>query len=164
MEQIRCPFCHEYVDRAEFPDHRQQHLRLRQDGQQAEYVTLPQEDRDQGSLADVPKVYVHRVCGAATGMPEEIIRSYLKDPFLYSADQTFCTGCGYHVPFRECVWTETGEDLQTYMNKLRLRRREILRKEHAAQHARVEKRRRKKARLRPGLFKRILAGLSRLFE
>jgi hypothetical protein len=56
-------------------------------------------------------------------MPDEIIRSYLKDPFLYSADATFCCGCGTHVPWRECCWVETGEDLQTYTDKLRAKKR-----------------------------------------
>jgi hypothetical protein len=52
-------------------------------------------------------------------MPEEIIRSYLMNPYLSSADTTFCTGCGKHVPCRELRWLETGEDLQTYTDRLR---------------------------------------------
>ena len=58
-------------------------------------------------------------------MPEEIIRSYLKNPYMYMADATFCCGCGKHVPFRECKWTETGEDLQTYTDKLRAAKAEM---------------------------------------
>jgi hypothetical protein len=54
----------------------------------------------------VPSVYVHRKCGVTTGMPEEIVRSYLRNPYMYLADATFCCGCGTHVPFRECTWTE----------------------------------------------------------
>jgi hypothetical protein len=41
------------------------------------------------------------------------------------ADETFCGGCGTHVPFRECVWVETGEDLQTYTDKLRAAKPEM---------------------------------------
>ena len=125
MEQIRCPYCHEFIDKAEFPAHEAAHRKTRPDGQQSEYATLPEEERAQGDLAGVPKVYVHRKCGAATGMPEEIIRSYLQNPYLYSADATFCCGCGKHVPFRECVWTETGEDLQSYTDKLRAAKPEM---------------------------------------
>jgi hypothetical protein len=139
MKQVRCSFCHEYVDQATYAAHCEQHLKPRADGQQTDYTTLPPEDREQGSLRGVPQVYVHRCCGATTGMPEDIIRSYLKNPYLYLADQTFCTGCGKHVPFRDCEWTETGEELQSYMDRLRAEKPEI----------------------RPGLLKRMLIALAR---
>lgn len=74
-------------------------------------------------------------------MPEEIVRSYLKNPYLYLADETFCAGCGVHVSFSDCEWTETGEDLQVYMNRLRA----------------------EKPELRPGLLKRILVGVLNFF-
>lgn len=119
MSQIRCPYCHRHVDQAAYADHVAGHQAIRSDGQQADYVTLPEEDREDGDLTGVPRSYRHRRCGAVTGMPEEIIRSYLKNPHLYGADQTFCCGCGGHVPLRECVWIETGEDLQTYTDRLR---------------------------------------------
>jgi len=125
MAQVRCPYCHEYIDESAYPAHEARHVKARADGQQTDYATLPEEDRDQGDLAGVPKVYVHRKCGVATGMPEEIIRSYLANPYMYMADATFCCGCGTHVPFRECVWTETGEDLQTYTDKLRASKPEM---------------------------------------
>ena len=125
MAQVRCPFCHEYIDSSDFPAHQAEHVKDRGDGQQSEYATLPPEQREEGDLTGVPRVYVHRKCGGMTGMPEEIIRSYLKNPYLYSADATFCTGCGKHVPFRECNWTETGEDLQTYTDKLRAAKPEM---------------------------------------
>jgi hypothetical protein len=125
MAQVRCPYCHKYFDEAAFPAHEAEHLKKRPDGQQTDYATLPEEERAQGDLAGVPKVYVHRKCGVATGMPEEIIRSYLKNPFMYMADRTFCCGCNRHVPFRECVWAETGEDLQSYMDKLRAAKPEM---------------------------------------
>lgn len=141
MGTVRCQYCHEYVDEADYPAHEAEHLQLRPDGQQSEYATLPPEEREEGDLADVPTVYVHVKCGAATGMPDEIVRSYLKNPYLYLADATFCTGCGRHVPFRECEWTETGEDLQTYMNRLRAAKPE----------------------LRPGILKRMLIGFVKLF-
>ena len=125
MPKVRCPYCHERIDKADYPAHEEAHLALRPDGQHSEYVTLPDGEREAGDLAGVPQVYAHRKCGVATRMPEEIVRSYLKNPYLYSADQTFCCGCGKHVPFRACVWTETGEDLQSYTDKLRAAKPEM---------------------------------------
>jgi hypothetical protein len=119
MASIRCPFCHEYISEEEYPAHADRHLQRRDDGQQTDYATLPPDERAEGSLEGVPRVYVHRKCGEATRMPEEIIRSYLANPWLYSADATFCCGCGDHVPFAECKWVETGENLQRYMDRLR---------------------------------------------
>jgi hypothetical protein len=125
MSQKRCPYCHEYIDASDYPAHEAEHVKARPDGQQTDYATLPEEERDQGDLAGVPRVYVHTKCGGGTGMPEDIIRSYLKNPYMYMADATFCTGCGKHVPFRECVWVETGEDLQSYMDRLRAEKPEL---------------------------------------
>jgi hypothetical protein len=103
----------------EYGAHCREHTRLRPDGQQNDYVTLPTEEREQGSLEGVPKVYRHGRCGGCTVMPEEIIRPYLKNPFTYMADRSFCTSCGMHVPCRELVWVETGENMQDYNNRLR---------------------------------------------
>jgi hypothetical protein len=141
MAQVRCEFCHEFIPQSEYAAHCAEHTKLRADGQQTDYVTLPEEDRDRSSLRDVPQVYVHGKCGAATGMPEDIIRSYLKNPWLYFADKTFCTGCGKHVQNKECTWAETGENMQTYMDRLRA----------------------DKPELQPGIFTRMLVGLIKLF-
>jgi hypothetical protein len=141
MKEIRCEFCHEYIPKSEYSSHIEKHLKRRADGQQTDYVTLPEEEREEGSLKGVPQVYVHEKCGAATGMPEDIIRSYLKNPYLYLADRTFCTGCGKHVPLSQCQWVETGEDLQTYTDRLRAAKPEM----------------------RPGLLKRALVGILKLF-
>ena len=140
MDTIRCPFCHEQIPSSDYSAHEAEHMKLRPDGQQSEYVTLPPEERAAGSLDGVPRAYQHAKCGSVTGMPDEIIRSYLVNPWLYLADRTFCCGCGKHVPFRECAWIETGEDLQTYTNKLRAERPD----------------------LRPGLLKRTFVGLLKL--
>jgi hypothetical protein len=122
---VRCPFCHQFIDSSAYSAHEAEHRRLRPDGQQDKYVTLPPEGRFEGSLDGVPSVYRHEKCGRATGMPEEIIRSYLMNPYLYLADRTFCTGCGKHVPCRELRWLETGEDLQTYNDRLRAAKPEM---------------------------------------
>jgi hypothetical protein len=50
-------------------------------------------------------------------MPEEIIRSYLANPFLYN-DTTLCTGCGDYVPVSEVFWVETGQSLAEYNQAL----------------------------------------------
>ena len=132
MGKVRCAYCHEEIDVLAYPLHEAKHRKVREDGQQTDYVTLPEEERASGDLSDVPQVYVHRKCGVATGMPEEIIRTYLKNPYTYSADATYCCGCRTHVPNRECDWTETGEDLQTYMDKLRAAKPELKPKPYAA--------------------------------
>lgn len=118
LPKLRCEYCHEWVDREQHKVHLSEHSRLRPDGQQNEYVTLPPEKRYQGLIDEVPKVYRHLRCGCCTGMPEEIIRTYLRDPFAY-ADRTYCSGCHKHVPCRELVWIETGENMQSYNNRLR---------------------------------------------
>ena len=69
MAQVRCPYCHEYIDEASVPAHEAGHRKTRPDGQQTDYATLPEDEQAQGDLAGVPKVYVHRKCGVArTGM------------------------------------------------------------------------------------------------
>lgn len=125
MEQVRCPYCHEYVAAEIFEAHAAEHRQLRSDGQQSEYVTLAPEDRDEGSLEGVPQVYLHAKCGVMTGMPEEIIRSYLVNPWLYMADRSYCCGCQKHVRCCELVWVETGENMQTYNDRLRAAKPEL---------------------------------------
>ncbi|UJR83212.1 Hypothetical protein I5071_52780 [Sandaracinus amylolyticus] len=115
--EVRCRFCHTYVDARAIGAHEAVHMRRRPDGQQQEHITLPPDRRYAGPLDDVPQVYVHEACGGATGMPEEIIRSYLGQPFLYNGN-TFCTGCGTYVPFTDLVWEETGETLDAYTRAL----------------------------------------------
>src|SRR5690242_16437800 len=90
MSLSRCQYCHEWVESERYDAHCREHTRLRPDGQQNEYVTLPPEDRYQGSLEGVPRVYQHWRCGQRTGMPEEIIRTYLKNPFTYLVDRSYC--------------------------------------------------------------------------
>lgn len=125
MAKIRCPYCHQLILDKSWPAHEARHLAKRDDGQQTDYATLPPEEREQGDIEEEPTVYIHKKCGKATEMPEDIVRSYLKNPWLYSADATFCCGCEDHVPFRECVWEDTGENLQKYMDRLRAAKPEL---------------------------------------
>ena len=114
---IECPFCHEQVFRLWYPFHRARHMALLDDGQMSDHITLAEHERYLGSLEGVPQVYIHPACGEETGMPEEIIRSYLANPFLYN-DTTFCTGCGDYVLAAEVFWTETGQSLEEYTHEL----------------------------------------------
>ena len=142
MDQIRCQFCHEYIPRSHYDRHVEQHLNLRDDGQQTDYATLPPERRDPSiNFATAPRRHRHKKCNEVTGMPEEVIQTYLTDPWFYLSDKTFCTGCGKHVRQRECEWEETGENLQSYTDRLRS----------------------VNSQLRPGMPKRILAWLINLF-
>jgi hypothetical protein len=119
MANVECPFCHKRIPEREIAAHIARHREDRGDGQQRDYATLRPEQRDKDELRGVPQVYMHLKCRTGTGMPEEIIRTYLVDPWFYNSDRTFCCGCSTHVPLSECVWTETGENVQQYMNKLR---------------------------------------------
>jgi hypothetical protein len=115
---VRCPYCHELIPQASYASHEQQHTRRKPDGQMADHITNAPDRRYQGSLDAVPQVYRHARCGGRTGMPEEIIRSYLANPLLY-ADRTFCTGCGDYVNSAELTWVETAENLMDYSGRLR---------------------------------------------
>lgn len=119
MEKTRCRFCHEYIENDLLDAHIKNHQSLLVDGQQRDYVTLPPNERVDRELTDVPFVYIHTDCGVATVMPDEIVRSYLQNPYLYASDATFCAGCGKHVPFADCIWTETKQNLQEYFDALR---------------------------------------------
>lgn len=117
-DERRCPFCHEWVPADRFDRHVGRHQERRADGQMRDHVTLPPGERRRGRLDDVPTVYVHRRCGEATRMPDDIIRSYLKNPFLYNGE-TFCCGCNTYVPWRQCRWEDTGQPLDEYFEELR---------------------------------------------
>jgi hypothetical protein len=116
--EVQCTFCHRWVARGTIDRHLAPHLERSPDGQQRDHVTLAPERRFRGSLDDVPQVYVHEKCGARTGMPEEIIRSYLVNPFLYN-DHTFCAGCRDYVHASELRWVKTGDTLYEYTRMLR---------------------------------------------
>lgn len=123
---MQCPFCHKEVWGLVYPFHQLLHTR-RSDGQQQDHVTLPPSERDPRSLAGVPQVYYHPKCGVATQMPEEIIRSYLKNPFRYNST-TFCCGCKGYVQDREVFWVETKQRVSEYMQALQQEAKERRRK------------------------------------
>jgi hypothetical protein len=115
---IECPFCHKSIFRWFYAWHESHHTAIRPDGQMNEHITAAPKNRFEGSLDGVPKAYVHAKCGVATGMPEEIIRTYLVLPLTYN-DSSFCCGCGNYVIGSELHWVETGESLMDYNARMR---------------------------------------------
>ena len=132
MKTVRCAFCHEEVPEGDYERHVAAHMAPRADGQQTDYATLPPEDRaSPAEVAAAPSWYRHvgtaakPGCGEVTGMPGEIIATYLADPWFYLADSTFCCGCGAHVPHGELVWEGTGENVGAYTDRLRAARPDL---------------------------------------
>ncbi|MFN0021736.1 MAG: hypothetical protein ACKVP0_26105 [Pirellulaceae bacterium] len=111
MDSKLCPFCHTWCSSNIFDQHVASHMQKLSDGQMKDHVTVRPEERFAGDIAKEPKWYVHPRCGGVTGMPEEIIRSYMTDPFLYN-ESSFCTGCHNYVSTAELYWQETNESLQ----------------------------------------------------
>jgi hypothetical protein len=113
-----CPFCHRNILALLYPIHRMTHMRLKADGQMTDHITMRQEARFAGPLDNVPMVYEHSACGGHTRMPEEIIRSYLANPFLYGGE-SFCCGCGKYIPVTDLFWVETRQCLADYNRELK---------------------------------------------
>ncbi len=117
---IECPFCHQRVFRPFYFWHRTKHTELLSDGQMTDHITVHPTGQFEGSLRGVPQAYRHDKCGVATGMPEEIIRSYLVNPFLYSGG-SFCCGCNDYMPYEELFWDDTKQNLGEYFEDLQQR-------------------------------------------
>ena len=114
---VRCAFCHKLVFRPFYQSHRSKHTTQLADGQMTDHITIHPSGRYQGALDGIPQAYVHPKCGVATGMPDEIIRSYLVNPFLYSGG-SFCCGCNDYLPYEELFWVETRQSLADYFREL----------------------------------------------
>lgn len=114
---VRCAFCHQLIFLPLYPMHREKHTEPLADGQMTDHVTIHPERRYQGVLDVVPQAYIHTHCGGMTKMPEEIIRSYLVNPFLYN-EYTFCCGCNNYIHQQELYWCETGQCLADYFQEL----------------------------------------------
>ncbi len=114
---IRCAFCHKIIFLPLYPMHKEKHTKSLADGQMTEHITIHPELRYQGGLDAVPQTYIHKHCGGVTRMPEEIIRSYLVNPFLYN-EYTFCCGCNNYVHQKELYWCETEQCLAGYFQEL----------------------------------------------
>mgnify|MGYP001088276715 CR=1 FL=1 len=112
-----CRVCHEQVFTPTYRTHYQEHTKVRQDGQMEGHLNLPDDEKYQGSLEEVPQTYYHATCDNYTIMPDHVVRSYLADPFLYS-NFSYCAGCGQYPYWGNLTWKETGESLQTYFEDL----------------------------------------------
>jgi Protein of unknown function (DUF3239) len=112
-----CRFCHETVFLPFYVNHLSKHIERREDGQMKDHITVCPEQRYQGLITQVPQIYIHEYCQSSTKMPEEIIRSYLANPFLYN-QYTFCTGCNDYVHQSLLFWHETGQSLADYFDDL----------------------------------------------
>lgn len=87
---------------------------IREDGQQREYLALPEEERAKGFVRPVRRSYVHLKCGTVTTMAQALAETYARDPYFYSG--TFCAGCSTHFPVGadgEFVWHGTDEKVGT---------------------------------------------------
>ena len=118
MLLVSCPFCHKKVLRFFYAGHRAKHTAALPDGQMKDHVTVHPTGRFKGSLSGIPQAYRHPKCGVTTKMPEEIIRSYLVNPFLYGGG-SFCCGCNDYLPEAEFFWTETGQNMAEYNQDLK---------------------------------------------
>lgn len=87
------------------------HLKLRDNGQQQDYIVLSAEERAKGFVRPVRRSYRHLKCGAVTSMAQSIAETYARDPKFYGG--TFCTQCGKHFNLRigdevQFVWVDDG--------------------------------------------------------
>jgi hypothetical protein len=67
-----------------------------------------------------PQLYVHKRCKCETKMPTDVIREYLDNPFeLGEEPTTYCSECEEDVPWKECHWADTRQNLYDYIDDLR---------------------------------------------
>jgi hypothetical protein len=83
------------------------HTRLRENGQQTDYVVLTREERAKGFVRPVRNVYAHKTCGTETRISLSIAETYARDPNFYGG--TFCVKCKNHFPLDEFHWFGTDE-------------------------------------------------------
>jgi hypothetical protein len=77
-------------------------------------------EEDDSILPGTPRVYVHKLCKGQTKMPTDAVQAYLENPFDLGEDPTtYCTECEEDVPWKECYWAETRQNLYEYIDDLR---------------------------------------------
>jgi hypothetical protein len=70
--------------------------------------------------AGTPRVYIHDECGCKTKMPADVIGDYLENPFeLGEEPLTWCGECDEDVPWKDCHWVETKQNLYDYIDDRR---------------------------------------------
>jgi hypothetical protein len=80
------------------------------DGQQACYLILSEEERAKGFVRPVRKSYYHTNCWAVTKMGQDLAETYARDINFYGA--TYCSNCKDHFPVGEngeFVWDDRPE-------------------------------------------------------
>lgn len=85
-----------------------EHLALKPNGMQADYVVLTDAERAKGFVRPVRDKYIHSKCGIETVMSRKLAETYARDPSFYSG--TYCVGCGTHFPVGEngeFIWSGT---------------------------------------------------------
>jgi hypothetical protein len=69
---------------------------IQENGQQACYLVLSEEERAKGFVRPVRETYRHKACGTETRMGPALAETYAANPEFYSG--TFCVGCQAHFP------------------------------------------------------------------
>lgn len=78
------------------------------------------DDEGGGIPAGTPRVYVHKDCKCQTKMPSDQIEAYLENPFeLGETPTTYCKECEEDVPWKDCYWLETKQNLYEYIDDMR---------------------------------------------
>lgn len=85
------------------------HTRLKENGQQEDYVVLSPQERAKGFVRPLRYTYTHKVCGTDTSMGYAIAATYARDPYFYNA--TFCVHCKGHFPLDQFVWKGTNDQV-----------------------------------------------------
>lgn len=91
-----------------------EHLTLKGNGQQVDYVVLTAEELAKGFVEPVRFSYVHEKCGTKTSMGQRLAETYARQPDFYSG--TFCAGCQAHFAVGadgEFVWDGTTQKVGT---------------------------------------------------
>lgn len=73
---------------------------IKDNGQQAAYLVLSEEERKKGFVRPVRRTYFHKKCGVATSMSQGIAETYARNPAFYGS--TYCCGskCSTHFQLR----------------------------------------------------------------
>ena len=113
-----CPYCDRNVLYFLYSVHIVKHATVQARRTKDGRVVLPGDERYAGSLHGVPRLYRHPACGSWSNLAEDVIRSYLVNPFLHG-DRWGCRGCKRFVPTAELYFAQTGECVFAYMQRLR---------------------------------------------
>lgn len=89
-----------------------------EDGQQACYLVLSEEELAKGFVRPVRKSYYHTKCWSITSMGQKLAETYSRDPSFYGA--TYCSHCKNHFPVGEhgeFIWADRDEPVFTSINE-----------------------------------------------